>query len=492
MLPAWWKWIKAIKYAYKARKRWIVLYLLRRMYILCYLPGHACTTYIVTIQAIEVEEYKLVDSMMIFMDPNPEDMCRKYTKFIKAYNESNSSNVVSSFEEFEKGNYVPRLNAMCHICKTNSIKLLKEIIKKNKDLLRNLKTTRQLFNTGKIDAIQFVLEKTPRYDDLLTYGLEVACLNNRVDIAEFILSKGKSLYMSDAFINSCKSGSVYLVRMFLEKYKDAVDNCDREKGLISACKRGHLGVVELIVNERQLESDTLYEAMCHALQNGHLHVVEFLVRGLPIIIYDAHIMSLIEEAYETGRFDRIKRILMADEIVNMPNIEMTDLWSKIFVACCHTGHLDIVELMIKKFESSHLLTELFMQACYYGITPIVRSIIVDKEEMAHGALVSIRKGNAYTIMHFIKSNVMSKNTLNLCMRVAGESDNLVLLKYLIQEGANNLHETQLIAYRNHSIETLNYLKRYKNLPRLDDTLVNHIKKIKINKSSREIRKLLKS
>lgn len=199
--------------------------------------------------------------------------------------------------------------------------------------------------------------------------LHYAALHGRLSAVALLLKRrpgpiawetGSPVDVPDAFGNTAVSlaveaGSAELVRTFLEMGAQSIDvpNHSRQRPLFVAASRGHVGVVELLLesrSERGVNPDsqnTQYRQtpLWIAADHGHSRIVELLLATGEVDqeLRDADAVTPLEAAAGKGHVEVVKQLLIASNATPKSYVRHH---SNPLCAAASGGHTTVVQLLL--------------------------------------------------------------------------------------------------------------------------------------------------
>lgn len=121
---------------------------------------------------------------------------------------------------------------------------------------------------GHIDVAKLMISKgANNFDECLVHG----CRKRNLAMINLMVENGADNWPV-AFIGACSGGSIDIIRLCLEKAGS--NKVDMAKGLNVACGRGHLTIVNLLVDAGAKNYNV---GMLNACLNGHIKIVKRMI-----------------------------------------------------------------------------------------------------------------------------------------------------------------------------------------------------------------------
>jgi hypothetical protein len=158
-------------------------------------------------------------------------------------------------------------------------------------------------------------------------GFKLACINSRINMAEWLLTKGVPVW---AYFNN--------------------------KLFIKCCENGNIAVAEWLLQKKINIKDTAIEACEQALKNGHVEIVKWLLcvtdtagryeifckicdsKQFEILRHNCFANELLIESCKKGYLNGVRQLYYAGVDINVNNEEA-------FKTACIHGHLNIAKLI---------------------------------------------------------------------------------------------------------------------------------------------------
>lgn len=208
--------------------------------------------------------------------------------------------------------------------------------------------------------------------------------------------------------------------------------CDDDY-LLTACNRGHLDTMELILSTWNLDpSDNNNELIVDASARGHAHIVELLLQD-ERVDPSARGNKAIRKACEYGLTDTVKLLLAH------PKVDPSEYNQHALTMACLHGHAGVVEALLAHPAVDPCIDrqKCLYYACMYGYKRIAKLLLahplVDPAFDGHAALMRAIEGGYYQIIAAILRSVgyeLAEATLERACEVANFTGQAYLTKFL--------------------------------------------------------------
>jgi FOG: Ankyrin repeat len=179
---------------------------------------------------------------------------------------------------------------------------------------------------------------------ILGRGLILACKNGHLEVAKFLVDKGAKIHADNdsALQHACSRGHLEVAKFLVDK--GANIHADNDWALRHACKNGHLEVAKFLVDKgAKIHADNDW-ALRHACSWGHLEVAKFLVdKGANIHAYDD---CALECACARGRLEVAKFLVEKGANIHACNDSPLE-------SACENGHLEVAKYLVEKGTNFH-------------------------------------------------------------------------------------------------------------------------------------------
>lgn len=152
--------------------------------------------------------------------------------------------------------------------------------------------------------------------------LEHACFKGNQEIVQLLLQHPDIKFNFSALVCAVTSNHIEITKCLLNKFPDELGECPLNdftdelveclsESLLFACHAGHLDMVKLLIDAK---ADPLYpgcKALANASENGHTHIVQYLLDIKVIPDHDDHCDALYL-ACRNNHID-VVRLLIANE-----------------------------------------------------------------------------------------------------------------------------------------------------------------------------------
>jgi ankyrin repeat protein len=128
------------------------------------------------------------------------------------------------------------------------------------------------FKSDNIDIVDLIIVNSHNPSHLY-FCLDLACIYGHEGLTNLLISKGIFCYHR-AFLYACIGGHENIVNIIISKGN--ID--DYEEGLIIGCKRGHLGVVKLLIS-KVTNLIILNTGLYYACLHGHMNIIPLLIKS---------------------------------------------------------------------------------------------------------------------------------------------------------------------------------------------------------------------
>lgn len=257
--------------------------------------------------------------------------------------------------------------------------------------------------TGSMKVIRYFLNQYP--DLKKTDGICYACIADRIEIVKFLVANEVNFHMINekALISACCFGSLKIVEFLVEI--GANIHIDNEKPLYAAGKNNHPAIVKFLVEK-----------------GANLHIV---------------VDTIILDSCVKGFLQMIK--CLAELGVNLRDLCAADFHPP-FVIACHYGHLDVVLFLIEQGINVNMNDgKAIQQACISGHKKIVQIL------MEHGANFRspqlLVKACEYGQIDILKLLVEQGADLDAC-----DDYNMDLIRMTFNKNINHENHYQIIQY----------------------------------------------
>jgi ankyrin repeat protein len=171
-----------------------------------------------------------------------------------------------------------------------------------------------------------------------------ACKLGRLELSKKLLDKYK-IDLSNkggiAFRMACKHGHLNIVNMFVEKSGTSTLSFH---GLYAAAERGHLEVVQLLVNTSKVDlSKYGYQALCYAANYGKIQVLDYLLEHPMVECNDDCLYDVIK--YQ--QIPSLKRLLCDKRLRSRLCQKIINGHSRHLRAACKSGQMDMVNILLE-------------------------------------------------------------------------------------------------------------------------------------------------
>lgn len=207
----------------------------------------------------------------------------------------------------------------------------------------------------------YIKNNNYRYAYLLLY---TACKRGSIDAVKLLVEEGKESDFNDGLYGACASNNLKIAKYMVE-----LGATEFNKGLWTACNYNNIDIVKYLVEE--CKTTGLINAYKTACDNGYLNIVKYLV-------------------------EECKYKNVADGFVN----------------ACINKHLDIVRYLLEECKLN------------------------DKSEIHHGFSRACSYGAFNVVEYLVEHNYI--NELQVGLNYALSNGYYTIAKYLIEKGANTL------------------------------------------------------
>jgi ankyrin repeat protein len=276
-----------------------------------------------------------------------------------------------------------------------------------------------------------------------SYRIFECCKNNDNKSLDMLLVPNLRIYYyNSGLLGACCGGHIDIVKKMLSLGANVINY-----GLKYACMGGHMPIIKLMLQLNPSEYDSGMYAAC---KYGHINAVKYLLQ------YYNHQKHIDIDKYKNNIFKKHNEYL--EYACEGGHIEIVRLISRIgcdnvyhaFIIVCAKGYTDILKFLSKahsrQFMNHYKL--LLTTACKYGCTRIVKYMLDYYRrgdtifDLAGGEIseiypLSITSGNIDTIKEVMSIFLVS--VYNIGLRHAFTSNNFKIIKFMIENGAHNIH-----------------------------------------------------
>lgn len=350
---------------------------------------------------------------------------------------------------------------------------------------------------GHMDIVKLVISQTCCARQTLNYwnsGFKSACYGGHMNIVKFILTKGANDW-NGGLIMASGGGHMEIVQFMISNgacswYNAFSFACSHGRAAVAklidpnvltwngsalfsqACRSGSVELVELFLNKKHFEmSSRFLDVLCDTCVSGNLELVELLIssRTNPFWIVQGDQTAWLTNQIEQSEWNRCLLFACARGHMAIATFIISkgaNNWTSAFQSACKGGNIDLVNLMISK--GSPVLPDWqsgFFDACDYGHVSIVELMISKgAKEWALGFNRACERGHVNVVQFLIQQIQQSpkgqKVNFDWNYGFARFSDyyDSSLVKTMIEHGATNIAQRYSWPRNKLYIQKLLYLR----------------------------------
>lgn len=229
---------------------------------------------------------------------------------------------------------------------------------------------------------------------------------------------------------------------------------------IKACRSGDITFLTFLLENNYVKHKNRFDV--HSVEI--LKIVKFLNFEVSAG-YDGlrSASSLLNGYNEHKKADNLT-LIMGEKIINsglviacqIGNLDVAELMVQYGARCfnnglffaCLEGHLELVKYMISLGADN--LSGALQIACRKGYFDIVECIIENDENRVNVALmelatITLETRECKTFIETLLLRGIKQDTLNMCLKLACRANNLMIVKLLVQHGANSFNPCLIFA-----------------------------------------------
>lgn len=389
-------------------------------------------------------------------------------------------------------------------CKYGQLSVVKVLMKAGANINLSVKkrTPLSIASThGQIDIVKYLIRKGAdlNSNSEIHAPLTVACVSNNVSIVKELIKAGANVKLSfesdtalTGALDNCHPG---IVKELIKAGPDSDFFCKLTSLLITACKKGKLSYVEVLieagsdVNQSDSENNT---PLATAWDHGHWSIVNELLKAGANVILSDKMKYVLPTACVEGHLDIVKAYIRAGTNVNQSYgkqtvlttaskgghvcvvrelisagsiVNQSDGFSTPLTAACSETKIDVIEELIKAGadvnQNDGQNTPLTV-ACIKGDLSVVELLLkegadINLKDTVHSPVLAAYKNNhldvlkalinAEAVIDFSKANL--NELLEICchdalQKIPTEYELFFVIKKLIQAGADlrNIYKKQ--------------------------------------------------
>jgi hypothetical protein len=163
---------------------------------------------------------------------------------------------------------------------------------------------------GKLNIIEHMIkyDNSEDFNEKLKYAIE----NGERDIFSYFIKTEKitSLGISEAFVDACRYGQIYIIRELIETKN--ISNYAYSSGLVYACKYGFENIVDIILDQAKIFLRGYEKSIIISIKNNYIDILEKLIN---IDNYD-DFSYFLEIAIEYKRIEIVYKLISTKKVSN--------------------------------------------------------------------------------------------------------------------------------------------------------------------------------
>lgn len=272
--------------------------------------------------------------------------------------------------------------------------------------------------SGDLDTVKSLLydhEDDNLRNNNVEMAIEAGCLGGHMNIVDFSISKG-AIDRYNGFYDACEGGHEHIVKFMILKCEVNLD-----KGLGGACCGGNMNLVKYLISKG---ANNWELGFLNACIGGHIDIANLMIEKGANNFEDGFYYACVYNNINIVNF-----MIEKDNGLD---------WYKGFIRVCRNGYIDIVRLIVSRFNRNDMYLEKgLIEACINGRIDVVEYLIskgVDgsNEKCAHGHKNIVKLFNRMSIaknIRFSYSNV--KNAFEMDIKMLSEIVNKDLIWYIV-------------------------------------------------------------
>lgn len=230
-------------------------------------------------------------------------------------------------------------------------------------------------------------------------------------------------YIDKLFSIMCQKGEIDFVSFLLNCESELDVHHNDEQALCVAVDNGHLDVIKILMTKNiDCTADNNY-ALRSACDNGFLHIVTYLIENCNVAITE----NAITFAANNGRLNVVEYLIQKGASITFLSLERT----------AYTGHLSTLKYLIKC--GGEPTTQVMIMAINGHHDDIIYYLLEISDDYDYNELLCIAsfQGNLKFVKYLIEEkNVDISHNNYTAMCIAADNNQIDVIKYFLECGAN--------------------------------------------------------